>query len=209
MASSALFALALLFGQATLPVVEEVEWAPLREQSRRLLRVLADLKAPLPEMTASQIASLLDKPPAPDQAVREVQRLLDGRCLVAVSINPESRVKAARGPAPVELVLDRPAYLLVKVYNEAGVTHPLAVAGPQLAATGLPREPGRWLEAEIIAPAPLARKLSGQRLEYVVLRLIPHEAGKREATLRFDVGQGTQDLGFRAETPILFTVRTP
>jgi hypothetical protein len=41
----------------------------------------------------------------------------------------------------------------------------------------------------------------------VILRLRSSEAGKREATLQFDVGQGTQDLGFRAEVPILFTVR--
>ena len=33
------------------------------------------------------------------------------------------------------------------------------------------------------------------------------EAGKREATLGFDVGQGTQDLGFRGECPVLFDVR--
>ena len=30
----------------------------------------------------------------------------------------------------------------------------------------------------------------------------------REATLRFDVGQGSQDLGFRGEVPVLFTVAT-
>ena len=33
------------------------------------------------------------------------------------------------------------------------------------------------------------------------------EAGRREATIAFDVGQGTQDLGFRAEVPVLFTVK--
>lgn len=209
MTSFALVAFALHFGQAALPEIEEVEWAPLREQGQRLVRVLSDLKAPLPERIAAPFKELLDRPPAPDLAVRQVQRLLDGRCLVAVSINPESRVKVARGPAPVELVLDRPTYLLIKVHNEAGVTHPLAVTGPQLTTAGPVRQPGCWLEAEIVAPAPLARKLGGQRLEYVVLRLTPREAGKREATLRFDVGQGTQDLGFRAETPILFTVRAP
>ena len=37
--------------------------------------------------------------------------------------------------------------------------------------------------------------------------LIHNVAGKREATVGFDIGQGTQDLGFRAEVPILFTVR--
>jgi len=40
----------------------------------------------------------------------------------------------------------------------------------------------------------------------VVLHLIGREAGKREATLQFNVGQGTQDLGFRAEVPVLFTI---
>ena len=53
----------------------------------------------------------------------------------------------------------------------------------------------------------MGKTLSGARLEYVPLRLTPHESGKREATLKFDVGQGTQDLGFRAEVPVLFTVR--
>jgi hypothetical protein len=43
----------------------------------------------------------------------------------------------------------------------------------------------------------------------VLLRLKALEAGKREATLKFDAGQGTQDLGFRAEVPVLFTVRKP
>ena len=36
--------------------------------------------------------------------------------------------------------------------------------------------------------------------------LYSSEAGRREATISFDVGQGTQDLGFRAEAPVLFDV---
>jgi hypothetical protein len=63
------------------------------------------------------------------------------------------------------------------------------------------------LEAAFVAPPPLAKGLTGQRLEYRLLRLRAREAGKREATFRIDVGQGTQDLGFRAEVPVLFTVR--
>jgi hypothetical protein len=39
------------------------------------------------------------------------------------------------------------------------------------------------------------------------MKLTPAQSGKREATLAFDAGQGTQDLGFRAEVPVLFTVR--
>jgi hypothetical protein len=49
--------------------------------------------------------------------------------------------------------------------------------------------------------------LSGLKVEYALALIHSSESGKREATLSFDVGQGTQDLGFRGEVPILFTVR--
>src|SRR5205823_8870547 len=35
----------------------------------------------------------------------------------------------------------------------------------------------------------------------------PSQAGTREATITFDIGQGTQDIGFRAELPVLFETR--
>src|SRR5438128_2557155 len=65
----------------------------------------------------------------------------------------------------------------------------------------------RWLELAIVAEKPFVRGLSGARLEYRIMTLTARQSGKREATLAFDVGQGTQDLGYRAEVPILFTVR--
>jgi hypothetical protein len=136
-----------------------------------------------------------------------VRKLLDAHCLVGVSINAESRVKARRGPAGASLVRGQARTVLVRIHNEAGVTHALGVAGPGLVRPGK-KDPDRWLEAAVLAPAPLKAALSGRRLEYRILRLTARQAGKREATLRFDVGQGTQDLGFRAEVPILFTVRT-
>ena len=64
-----------------------------------------------------------------------------------------------------------------------------------------------WLDTAIHRDRPMKKRLSGNRVEYVILRLKPRQAGRREATLRFDVGQGTQDLGFRAEVPVLFQVR--
>src|SRR5262249_35962629 len=51
------------------------------------------------------------------------------------------------------------------------------------------------------------RTLSGLVLEYRIVQLYSRDSGKREATLTFDVGQGTQDLGYRNEIPILFTIR--
>ena len=186
-----------------LPAVGDVEWTQLRDHCRELLRGLDEAKAPLPAETSRAVRALLDNESAdPDAAVGAVQKLLDSHCLIGVNINPESRVKAARGSAPAELRLGQNTIVLVRVHNEGGVTSSLAVSGLGVIAA---KEDGGWLEA-----APVTRaKLSGRRLEYIALRLTPREAGKREALFRFDVGQGTQDLGFRAEVPVLFTVRTP
>ena len=51
---------------------------------------------------------------------------------------------------------------------------------------------------------PFNEGLSGLLLEYRVLQIHSREAGKREAKLIFDVGQGSQDLGFRNELNVLF-----
>jgi hypothetical protein len=190
--------------QEKLDLVEEVPWKPFRRHCLQLLDGLKALKAPLPEATARKVRKLLDAPADRDAAVK-VQKLLDPHCLVGVSINPESRVKAHRGGRAAELTLGRPTWVLVKIDNDAGVTAALNVAGPQVIRKGK-RTKNRWLEAAVETAKPFNPKLTGQRVEYRVIRLVPREAGKREATLQFDVGQGTQDLGFRAEVPILFTI---
>jgi hypothetical protein len=139
-------------------------------------------------------------------ATKEVQRLLDSHCLLGVTINPESRVKASRGARPPVLIRGTPTLVLVKVHNDGGVTHALSVRGPGISSNGSYQD-GQWLAAEVAAQKPFNGKLSGLRLEYKVLRLCARKAGKREATFQLDVGQGTQDLGFRAEVPVLFSVK--
>jgi hypothetical protein len=194
---------------ADLPLVEDAAFEPLREHGRQLVAALAAAGQPLPAQAVKAIQTLLDAPPHdPQQAARRLQQLLDPYCLLGVSINPESRVKAARGPQAAELVRGQPTLVLIKIHNDGGVTHRLAVAGAGIAPPGK-AGPDRWLEAAVAAQGPLDDRLSGQRLEYKVLRLTAREAGKREATFQLDVGQGTQDLGFRAEVPVLFTVRQP
>jgi len=51
----------------------------------------------------------------------------------------------------------------------------------------------------------MQRPLSGLGIEYRVVSLYSRDRSQREAKLRFDVGQGTQDLGFRSEVDVLFT----
>jgi hypothetical protein len=189
---------------SSLPSVEGTDWRQVRADCQRLFKEMEKLKFPLPVDTAKALSRLLETEPTdPEAAAAQVQKLLDPLCLAGININPESRVKAARGSLPAELVRDRETTMLIKVHNEGGVTHGLAVSGPQV-RTGKNDEGERWLEVKVVG-----RKLSGSRLEYVLVLLTAHEAGKREATLKFDVGQGTQDLGFRAEVPILFTIKAP
>ena len=76
------------------------------------------------------------------------------------------------------------------------IMDPSTVSGPGIGEGG-------WLDAHFAGPS----RLTGARVEFLTLRLTAREPGKREATFRFGVGQGTQDLGFRAEVPILFTVK--
>jgi hypothetical protein len=207
----ALFLLSVLAVPAraeSLPVVAEVDWGRFRGHCQTLLAGLEKLGAPLPAETAKPLRALLKNasPTRPDEAARDVQKLLDAHCLVGVTINPESRVKAARGPRRAELLHERPVYVLVKVHNDGGVTHAVAVASAQKALSGK-NVPGRWLGLSVVDRHRLGGPLTGARAEYRVLELTARQSGKREATLAFDVGQGSQDLGFRAEVPILFTVR--
>ena len=208
-------------GQSALPVVDGVDVRGLRVQCQQVLDALSKMKAAPPPETERELRALLkDETKASDETAAKIQKLLNDQCLVGVSINPESRVKAARGPRSAKLVVGKESVFLIRVLNEAGVTHPLSVQSPQMRAPGESTKES-WLEASVCS-TPLSssrpdkkevraeqkeEKLSGQKVEYLLLRLKAHEGGKREATLIFDVGQGTQDLGFRAEVPILFTIK--
>ena len=157
----------------------------------------------------------------PKQAVGAIQQVLDPLVLAAVQINPESRVKVAAGPAKRELLQHGWTLFLVKVHNQAAVTAPLRVESPNSApvyrqsnGSSKPTSPlgpehleNRWLTLESYNKQPMMPKLSGLKLEYRIVMIYSRDAGKREATLLFDVGQGTQDLGFRNELPLLFDCR--
>ncbi|HXG12913.1 MAG TPA: CehA/McbA family metallohydrolase [Gemmataceae bacterium] len=196
--------------QAQALEVIDVEGQPLAANVNRLLQALDFLGAPLP---ADETRALQEAIKAQDAA--KIQRLLDPRVLVVVTINPESRVKAARGPGKVALQQGGYVPLLLKVINDSTVTAPLRIFSPQAgpvygsptlpAGIAAPKE--RFLDIEMFNRQPMTANLSGLKVEYALALAYSSEAGKREATLIFDVGQGTQDLGFRAEVPILFEVR--
>ena len=63
----------------------------------------------------------------------------------------------------------------------------------------------RWMDVSVYGDRPLNRALSGLALEYRVIQVYSRDRGPREARITFDVGQGTQDLGFRSDVDVLFT----
>ena len=61
------------------------------------------------------------------------------------------------------------------------------------------------MDLQMFNAQPLRRDLSGLPLEYRIIQVYSRDAGRREAKFTFNVGQGTQDLGFRNEVDVLFT----
>ncbi len=190
--------------------IHEVEGQPLGENAKRLLDALDFLGAPLSKDSADAI-----KTAAKERDSAKLQKLLDPHVLVQVAINPESRVKAFRGPTAAQLQQNGFVPVLIKVVNEAGVKSKLNVTSPQSGpvfgggGAGNKGKPDKdhFLDTESYTKPPMTGSLGGLKVEYVLVLLYSSEAGKREVTLSFDVGQGTQDIGFRGEVPILFEIK--
>lgn len=196
------------------PPLVAVEGQPLAANVQRLLQALEFLGAPLDEGTTAALRRHIDARDA-----RRLQETLDQHVLVTVTLNPESRVKAARGPAPARLQQAGYTPVLLKIINQSTVRKTLNISSPQ--AGPVYSDPGRqqrdpkadptivrrFLQVEMFQSPPMTQQLSGLGVEYAIALIYSSEAGKREATLAFDVGQGTQDLGFRGEVPVLFDIR--
>ena len=209
----ALISAVRLWGADGLPVVA-VEGQPLAANVERLLQALEFLGAPLDAATVEALGKQIRQ-----QDARQIQETLDRHVLVQVTLNPEARVKATRGPAVARLQQAGYTPVVIKVINESTVKKPLNISSPQ--AGPVYSDPGRqsrdpkadpnvvrrFLQVEMFRSPPMTAQLSGLAVEYVIALIYSRDAGLREATLAFDVGQGTQDLGFRGEVPILFEIR--
>ena len=200
-----------------------VEGQPLGANIERLIDALDSLGAPVAAALRRDLVAA-----AKARDADRLQQLLDDRVLVVVHINPETRVKVDRGPAAA--VLQQAGYtpVIVKILNESRGTPRLRIGSPQAGPVyaGMTRLAGermqqqhlrenenvegrgdRFLDLEMFTSPPMTATLSGLDVEYALALIYSSEAGRREATITFDVGQGTQDLGFRAEVPVLFTVK--
>jgi len=194
-----------------------VDLQPFAAASDRLIEALQFAGSPIDPDDANAINEWVKAGDA-DEAVLAIQEILDRYCVAGVRINAESRVTVESGPAEKLLFEQGWRSFLVKVHNEAGIT-PILVAespnaAPQFRRSTAAKSPShditasdvanRWLDIEMLDRRPLNPRLSGLAVEYRIVQLYSRDAGKREAKLAFNVGQGTQDIGFRNEVAILF-----
>ncbi|MCI0536474.1 MAG: CehA/McbA family metallohydrolase, partial [Verrucomicrobiales bacterium] len=210
-------------GQTETPLIPLADAQPLAANVIRVTQALRFLGSSLDERTTQALQTA-----AQARDGTRIQELLDPHVLLIVTINPESRVKVQRGAAKATLQQAGFQPVLVKVINQSTATKELRMVSPQagqvyagmspLSAQRMQRThlketaqkdaaPGRFLDLEIYARPPMRSELSGFEVEYAIGLIYSSEAGKREATIGFDIGQGNQDIGFRGEVPILFEVR--
>jgi len=203
---------------------------PLAQQAHQIENALAYLGQPLSQEEISRLDEAVAAQSESD-AVEQLQRILDPHVLVKVEINAESRVKVEAGAAKPELVEAGTRIFLVKVANQAGITAQLSVQSPNsgevyIPSTGAPEPPmeltprqaaerwtdislyslpeASWSSISLYQNPPMSPRLSGLAIEYQILAVYSRDAGQRSAIISFNVGQGTQDIGFRNDVTVLF-----
>ena len=215
-----LFALFLVANLTAMAAVVEVEGQPLASNVRRLHQALAFLGEPLHVDGLDRAVVRQDS--------RAIQELLDKRVLFTVSINPESRVKVSRSKPRFRLQQGAYTPVLVKVVNESDTTPRLRITSEQAGAVydgaskfillrqqqtdlievvNKEKRSDRFLDLEMYSSSPMSDELNGLVVEYKIALIYASEHGKREAVIGFNIGQGTQDLGFRGEIAVLFDIQ--
>jgi hypothetical protein len=197
-----------------------VSLQPFAQQIRQVETSLTYLGQPLAQTDQDAINQALANADE-SLAITQLESILDKYTLAIVEINPESRVKVQPGTAKAELVEAGTRIFLVKVLNKAGVTARLQAESPNalpvFVQSDNSAEPpkkvspanvrDRWVSFELYDRDPMSERLSGLPLEYRVVQVYSRDPGQRSAKLSFNVGQGSQDIGFRNDTVIYFTAQ--
>ena len=191
---------------------------PFAQQVRQVETSLAYLGQPLAPKDADAINHAIGNANEA-AAIEQLEQILDRYALAIVDINAEGRVKVQGGFAKPELVEGGTRIFLVKVINKAGVTAPLTAESPNslpifVQSDSSPEPPkkisnadtrNRWMGLQLYDKDPMSLRLSGLPLEYRILQVYSRDQGQSSAAIGFNVGQGTQDIGFRNEVVVVFT----
>lgn len=125
---------------------------------------------------------------------KTASRLLLSKVLVEIAINAEGRLTARRTDKMMDTMLCRQySKWLLHIRNAGYVTAPLEVR--------IASRPG----SDAIKVRMLNDKLTGAADEYRIIEVSPETADTTEVTLLFSAGEGSADLAFRAEVPIIIS----
>lgn len=192
---------------------------PFTDQVQRLQSAMNFLGQPLGLKDQAQIKAAPVGRNA-NAAVSSIAAILDKYVLAVVTISPESRVDVKLGEASPSLVQNGTRAFLIKVVNQAGITARLAVESPNSGLSHISSKEGagpnprlkaadirqHWADIVLFTKPPMEERLSGLPLEYRILLVSSRDAGQRSCRLSFNVGQGTQDVGFLNEISVLFKI---
>ncbi|HKE23526.1 MAG TPA: CehA/McbA family metallohydrolase [Bryobacteraceae bacterium] len=195
----------------------QVPLQPLAQHVRQLEEAMTYLGQPFKSADLRRIDEAIANPDEA-AAVHALESILDPYVLMIVDINPESRVKVEEGTATPELVEAGTRLFLVKLLNNGHVRAPLVVQSPNSGDVYVPSNGNpapaiqlspqeskeRWASISLYQRAPMRARLSGLALEYAILEVYSRDAGQRSAKISFNVGQGSQDIGFRNDVTVLF-----
>jgi len=193
-------------------IISDVDRQPFVSQTRRLIEAMDFAGTPF---TEGEVAALNEAFAADDDAtaIEGLQRVLNARSLIDVHINPEARVKLHQGECEARLQQQGWKTFLVRVHNEPRVSARLAVNSRNsqptmdfaregtISATDVEE---RWMKLEMVDRKPMNPRLSGLPVEYRIMSIFSRDAGTREGHIAFDIGHGTQDIGFRNDLHVLF-----
>ena len=233
----ALLAMAIAARPDDLPVVSDVEGQPLGQNAARLLQALDLLGSPLPKEATDKLQAAADAREVkriqelldphvlvmvginPESRVKvtrgpaEATLQQNGYTVVIVKVVNEGTVKKGlhiQSPQAGPRQKTQYARTIAEFERRIKDKEISAEAG-QREIDKLKKEneefKNRFLYMEMFTKRPMTETLSGLSVEYALALIYSGESGKREATIGFDVGQGTQDLGFRGETAILFDIK--
>lgn len=132
--------------------------------------------------------------------ISEADSSLSKLSLLLVNINPEGRVKVNRGPSEAILEQGKPRLFLMRIENLSGGQPRLTPTTRYVADSDNP------FSISLARVDLLGANLLGLPVEYRLVEVSCRQEGRREITIVMEAGQGTQDLGFRAEVPVLFDV---
>lgn len=179
-----------LAAQGPLPQCDTVEKQPLLLLTNRLAEALESIGSPLSKSDLQKLAQLNEHKQDLD-VTREVQRILDPRCAMAVEILADGTVKPTKAMAELQLEENGWRTFLIKIVNRAGVASKFRIESPN--ARPIPHGPAddienRWMALSLFEGRPMLPNLSGLGLEYRIVQVYASQTGQRQAKFEFNVG---------------------